>query len=47
MDQLWENMSIGVTTEGSSELLSVICVFYFLVLIYAYESMFTDVVLDV
>lgn len=38
VDLLWKNMPTGVTIAGSFELLSVICVFYFLIITYAYES---------
>lgn len=38
VDLLWKNMPIGVIIVGSFELLSVICVFYFLIIIYTYES---------
>lgn len=39
VDLLWKNMPIGVIIVGSFELLSVICVFYFLIIIiYAYDS---------
>lgn len=38
MDLLWKNMPIGVTIVGSFELLSVIVVFYFLMIVYAYDS---------
>lgn len=37
VDVLWKNMPIGVTIAGPFELFSVICVFYFLVVIYTYE----------
>jgi len=38
VDLLGKNMPIGVTIAASFELLSVICVFYFLIIICAYES---------